>query len=373
MRVLPNWLEAYAEYTEPQESPSWFHLFCGMSVLASTLGRRVLLDRGAYTLFPNLYVLLMANSSKCRKSGAIDIAAGFLETIGLKILADKITPQAIVKLGHATPNADFSVVIVSDELRVLLPGKSPVSEDAIVLLTKLWNCPKHFSATTVSRGTEELHNVCINWLAGTTPTWLNESASVSALGGGLIGRILVCESSDDTKCNPLPVLNSDLRLALINDLLHIKQLSGTACLAEGAEVQYGEWYRSIRAMEHPEMLDGTVGRLHDQALKLALLTSVSESDSLIVEPSHLRVGIELAEEVCRQVKSGAFATGISQKERRVANQIMRKGTVSHADLLRANSYDMSAKDLRDVIDTLVSSDLIEAVYAGKKLLYSWKG
>src|SRR3990167_6116197 len=67
-RKCENWLASYLEYTSEQESPTEFHLWTSMAILSATLGRHVWIDRGYYTTFPNLFIILVAGSAKCRKS-----------------------------------------------------------------------------------------------------------------------------------------------------------------------------------------------------------------------------------------------------------------------------------------------------------------
>ena len=69
-RRLEDWLTSYLEYTSEQESPQLFHLWVGMNVIASTLERRVWVDRGYYRLYPNLYVCLVGARARVRRTTA---------------------------------------------------------------------------------------------------------------------------------------------------------------------------------------------------------------------------------------------------------------------------------------------------------------
>ena len=64
-RLLDDWLTTYTEYTSEQESPALFHLWVGTSVIASAMERRCYINRGYYTLYPNLYIVLIGESAPC--------------------------------------------------------------------------------------------------------------------------------------------------------------------------------------------------------------------------------------------------------------------------------------------------------------------
>jgi len=75
-----NWLDTYLEYTAFQEAPLKFHMWTGLSTLASVLQRKVKLPRGYFNIFPNLYVALVAPSG-FTKTSAADISIKFLKEV----------------------------------------------------------------------------------------------------------------------------------------------------------------------------------------------------------------------------------------------------------------------------------------------------
>ncbi|KKL20109.1 hypothetical protein LCGC14_2458730, partial [marine sediment metagenome] len=99
-RRVEDWLTGYLEYTGDQESPSLFHLWVGLSVIASALGREVWINRGYYTLFPNMYVVLIGASARVRKTSAIRIGYElFREALpNNTLISQKITPEALISI-----------------------------------------------------------------------------------------------------------------------------------------------------------------------------------------------------------------------------------------------------------------------------------
>ena len=73
MQGRENWVDLYVDFTEKQESPKIFQFWSAISVIASCLGRRVCLVRPHFKTFPNQYIILTAETARCRKSTASEI------------------------------------------------------------------------------------------------------------------------------------------------------------------------------------------------------------------------------------------------------------------------------------------------------------
>jgi hypothetical protein len=81
-RELKDWLESYLDYTENSESPISYHTWCGLSVIAGALQRKVYLRWGlGRVIYPNVYAVLVGASGRTRKGVAIGIAKDFLKNI----------------------------------------------------------------------------------------------------------------------------------------------------------------------------------------------------------------------------------------------------------------------------------------------------
>ena len=140
-RKCKNWLTSYCHFTKEQESPSMFHLWVGLSVIASTLGRRCYIDRGYYTLYPNLYIVLVGGSARAKKTTAINIGYDIYREAfpDACLISQKITPEALIGVLVSTTAEQSGGTIVSDELSVFL-GNSNKDATLIQLLTKLYDC-----------------------------------------------------------------------------------------------------------------------------------------------------------------------------------------------------------------------------------------
>src|SRR5262245_12930885 len=125
-RSLEKWIDAYLAFTEDQESPESFHLWTGLVLLSSALRRRVWLDRGwdGYLVYPNIYVLFVAESALTRKSQAMDMGLPILQEAvpDIYMIGDSATPEGIIKHVNRVTHSHGSngAVRVSTESSLLI-------------------------------------------------------------------------------------------------------------------------------------------------------------------------------------------------------------------------------------------------------------
>lgn len=370
-----GWLERYLDYTSEQESPQLFHLWVGISVLASALGRKVWIDRGHYTLFPNLYVVLVGASARVRKTTALNIGFHlFKEAFPAHCtIAQKITPEALIGVlrDEAKEKGSAEGVMVSSELSVFL-GSSIRDDSLIQLLTKLYDCESTMDYHTIIRGKEVLPNVCFNMLGATTPEWIKTSMPSHAVGGGFTSRIIFVYQFEGERRIPFPTVSSrqaQLKAALIKDLQHIGSIKGGVVLTAEAKEWYSDWYCDVYNPDGKESgLEGYYGRKADTLLKLAVVFTVSRTGKIVVDEQDLVKALNAMNEnekylpeIMRNIQSNL----IGEERGKVLRVISRRSEISYGDLLRAVSYCIDSAKLNMVINGLVEEGAIEESIDGK--------
>lgn len=58
-RHRTDWLTSFLEFTENSEPPPTYRLWTALSVIAACLRRKVKLDLGMLTFYPNFYIILV--------------------------------------------------------------------------------------------------------------------------------------------------------------------------------------------------------------------------------------------------------------------------------------------------------------------------
>src|SRR5262245_31687639 len=98
-RRLSDWLDAYLEYTANQEPTDKLNFWVGVSMISAALKRQVWMKRIRYKLYPNIYVLIVADSGKARKSIAMDTGVKLLQSAVPDIfyISGSMTPEGLIK------------------------------------------------------------------------------------------------------------------------------------------------------------------------------------------------------------------------------------------------------------------------------------
>jgi len=387
-RKLHNWIESYLKYTESQEAPYLFHLWVALSILGAVAERNVWIDRGYWMTYPNLYVILVANSAVCKKSTAIGIGTSILKKLENPpfIFEQKITTEALIQAMSRECKIEMdevikpsSVYLVASELSTFL-GTSSTNSSLVAILTNLYDCPERWDYETISRGRNTLRSVCINLLAASTPEWLKASIPKDAVGGGFTSRVIFVYQDKTDRCFPFPKLTKEqkeIKDKLIKDLEHIRSLGGEFSFSKEAEKWYEDWYveHMMKMEDTDEAFVGYLSRKRELILKVAMLSCLAETDDRKIKTKDLEFANLVLKETERElpdILTLVRASSLGQNHLRVEKVIKKLRKVSRSELLRRFSYCMSAKELDEVINTLVQSRLIEQEVEGKGVIYKAK-
>ena len=383
MRKLDNLFKAYKDYIVRHESPSIFHFWVCSQIVATSLKRNVWVDRGAYTVYPNQYVILVAKSGSCRKSVSMEIGLDLIDDVkGVHMLHERMTVEGLmdnlqrIKVlpnGRVVP--DGSLLIHADELSNLF-GKASYISDLMSFLTAAYTSKAKLDFLTRSRSLTSVRNPCITLLAGTTPDSMSEIFPSLTLASGLIGRILLIVGERGERI-PQPELRKTLRPDLIHDLTEISKLYGKMTVTKDAEDAFSTWYRNFPETPTAE-LSTFYERKHDHVWKASIILSVAESDDMIITRDHFHSAIqaiELVEARMGEVLTYIGATAQSSIADYIYSFIKAKHPepLSHSVLLRKVYKRIKNKgEFMDLIETLTDADRIVQAASRSGIYYSLK-
>lgn len=299
-RILTNWLDTYIDYTEQSESPDSYHMWSGISAIASCLRRQVWINMGYFHVYPNLYIVLVGPPG-CRKNSAINIMMNLISDIpDVFFSADSITREALIQslqlaqrdidMGKKELYRHSSLTIVSKELSVFI-GNS--NNELLSLLTDLYDPHDRWEYRTKNKGIDTIYGVWLNMLAGTTPAWLVGSVPINAIGGGFTSRIIFVVEDHPRKRTAIPKISErelKLKKQLSSDLEQIAQLRGEFTLTPEAIEYFTLWYNNL---PHDDLsidlrFQGYYERKHIHLLKVAMIVSASYTNNLIITDEHIR-------------------------------------------------------------------------------------
>lgn len=372
-KCKPSWIDSYLEYTSVQESPTAFHEWVGMMLLSTAVGRHIWIPRIKYTIYPNMFVILVAGSAKCRKSVAISIGMDILRSLEKPpmIFAQKITTEALIQaLELAKVDGASAGLICASELAVFM-GSDATKSGIIPALTDLYDSPSEWVYHTRGRGKEVLRNVTLCVLAASTRTWLKSAIPIDAIGGGFTSRIVFVCQDKPSQLILFPEdsselgkgLSDTLRNDLIYDLNEIRHnVRGPISFTPEARRVATEWYRKDFNIVRDPKLDGYFGRKHDTMFKLASLMSLGENSSRVIEHTHINRALLMLEENEKHLEtiiSSVVSSSVGGDTERVLELIKRHRRIKHSELLRKCWRFATAQDVSSIIRTLVESNEID--------------
>jgi hypothetical protein len=381
-RQLNDWLESYTDYTEDQESPLRIHTWTGLAVVAGAIGRKLWIDRNVYTLYPNLYICIVANSAKVRKSVATSLGVNLLleAAPNTRYIEDRMTPEGLVKQMNNTviaPNGqqiqESTVFIYEDELAALFGYDKQSASRMSTLLTGIYGCKEQYMHTTVSGGQKVIHRPCVNILAATAPEGL--ATIPTDASGGFLGRLIIVASGQRRRNIAWPgKMNLSLKKALIEDLTAITALNGEMIVTPDAAKYFEVWYNKQAAITFKERwLEAFHERCHDTVLKLAMIHSVSRSDALIVNEAHIEAGCKLIESILPDLKGVGvwlIPDTFGQGRAKVEDVIAKAGQIKRSEVM--NITKASAKEMDEIEITLEQQGVIEIMPIPRDRVYIMK-
>lgn len=370
MRCLNRgWINAYVnDYIIKQESPKQFHFWVAASVIAGTLRRNVWVDRGAYKLYPNMFIFLVTESGACRKGAAMRAGLSFLREVkDVTIMYERMSLEGLLvrmdkcirtKDGRTVP--DGSIFIVADELSDLF-GKSSFVLDLTSALTSLYTCMARFEHATRNKGLVQVKNPTPCILAGTTPEQFGDIFPGLVKFSGFLGRTVLVTGRREQRV-PKAEYNVRMQQDLYDDLMSISDLRGEIKLTKDAEKWFEDWYMALP--DFPEhSLPAFHERKHDHLLKLSMVLSVAESDDMIIHRDHLETALVFLEIAEDGIDSAIQYIGASG-EFGVADKIMKGikskgGEAFHSDIMRmVYRYVRNAQEFNGIVEMLIHAGLI---------------
>lgn len=266
-----DFISLYLKYTENTECPTFFHRWTGVCCLAAYLGRRPYFNFGHFTLYPNIYAMLIGTPGT-KKSSAIKIGTKLLRSAGYKTFAAKKTRQekflldlaeqaehnnyeegtdildqnlfGELEFENAETQEPAECFVAADEFNTFI-GLG--NTDFISILGDLWDYEGVYDYKLKNSKSVFIPNPTINILGGNTPTGFAQAFPTDTVGQGFFSRLLLVygEPSGVKYTFPNPP-DREIQESLITYLHEIKRkVVGEVGITEEAkdliEIIYHTW------------------------------------------------------------------------------------------------------------------------------------
>lgn len=362
-----TWIDRVLEGTKGSESPREYYYWAGLSAISAVMANRVYLDRFYYKLWPNIYVILVGKSG-LRKGPPIALAKKLVEEVdNTRVFSGRSSIEAIInELATAKtspkggpPIMDSRGFLVSSEFASFIIQ----NDAALTILTDLYDRnynEKEWAYLTKSGGGQKLKEPYLTMIGASNEVHFKDAVPQNALGGGFVARTFIIHADRKSTSNSLTERPANLIDVgeLAKHLRTVSALEGPFQWTREAKELYDAWYKDFDSSDFEDDT-GTLERLADSVLKVAMLVSLSRGTSMELSGDDVAEGIRKCVGFvpgARKVALGAQGKSISKEGTAVVLRYLLANpehAASKTKLLQKFWGHFNADELKVIIDSLV--------------------
>ena len=389
---MGDFFSEYLEYTDNTESPKIFHRWSAIAALGAYLGRQYYFQHGHFTIYPNVYSMLIG-SPGTRKSTAIKLMRKILSEAGYtSIAADKSTKEKFLldlagegdegslpspeKLldqnlfGGEDVQQDSEMFIMADEFNDFF-GNGNI--EFISLLGTLWDYSGVYRNRIKNGKSVSIKNPTVSILGGNTPTGFSLAFPTEILGQGFFSRIILIYGEPNGKRIPFPRAPDPEHTQSIVKLLQTIKLNafGAARLSDTAQKLLERIYKFSPSVDDVRFESYSTRRF-THLLKLSLIMSAARCDNQISERDVVYANTVLS--FTEQLMPKALGEFGKAKHSDVTHKIVQlldstPRVLTYKEIWKHVSNDLEKMaDLSTLLQNLATADKIQVVPEGKGFL-----
>lgn len=300
MNFIQNWMK----YSEGVETPELYDMWSALATLSSVVSRRVWINQGYFTIYPNLYVVLVGAPGG-RKTTALDMSIKMLRELAtipfnvgamtkeaLCLYMSKQCTKKFVIPGTQKEKVYTPLTLCLTELSHFLGANSAHMID---FLTTIFD-QEVYENKTKNKGDDIIPGPYLTILACTTPSNITRYLKEDVISGGFSRRTLFAFELSDGEPIPFPEVTKEAQDSwdsCISWARKLESVSGEFVWTKEAKEWYGNFYIQLfHSLKDNQdlMTRGYYKSKHIQLLKIAMLIALAESLELSLKAEHLQVG-----------------------------------------------------------------------------------
>ena len=382
-----NWLQELVNQHKEYESPSSFWWWSGLFTISAVVKDNVWLDKYLYKLYPNIYVMLHADSG-LRKSAPVSMAKQLVRLVNnTRVISGRSSIQAILKeLGTAYTiegkgvQQNSTAAIIASELT-----SSMVDDPAAMsILTDLYDRQYNNDEwkSLLKMETFSLKNPTVCSLSATNEAHSSEYFGNRDMHGGYFARTFIIYDNKPNTVNSLmypPKVPTDYEY-LAEYLKEVSELKGEFILQNEAREYFDHWYHEFRRMIlEQEIKDdtGTLNRFDDSVLKVAMLLSLANQPDLVIDKHIISEAIEKCTHLigsARRTSSGKGKSNFAMQKGTIIFELLRRDPpqITRAQINKKYYAQASTQEWDDIMKQLEVAGVIDSHVDGIHTMYVMK-
>lgn len=379
-----NWIDEVILQHKEYESPSSFWYWSALVTISAVIQDKVYLDKFLYKLYPNIYVMLHADSG-LRKGAPVSMAKQLVTMVNnTKIISGRSSIQAIVKeLGTAYTTAGGKVInksaafICSNELSASIVEDSAATNILTDLYDRSYNTDEWKSLLKMEAFSLKSPTVCM--LTATNESHSDDFFVKKDIMGGYFARTFIIYDNKPNTINSLmfaPAVRTDYK-ALAEYLEELIKLEGEFVISNGTRKYFDEWYKDFRqSIIKQDIKDstGTLNRFDDSVLKVAMLLSLAKEPTLEITQQTVEEAITKCEQLIGNVRRTTAGKGKNQwatEKAELIFELMKRNPhmITRQQLNKKYYLRASSSDWDDITQSLEAAGIINIERAGNQIVY----
>lgn len=405
-----SWIDALVNQHSELESPVSFWWWGALVAISAVVKDNVWIDRHIHNLYPNIYVMLHADSG-LKKGPPISMAKRLVSMVGnTRVISGRSSIQGILKdlgTGRTLPGGkvinDACAFICSSEL------SSSIVEDkvATTILTDLYDRQYNVGEwrSLLKMESFELKNPTISMFTATNEAHSTDFFAKKDIQGGYFARTFIVYENKPNRSNSLlvPLNNPPNYTESAEYLRNLSKLKGPfgplasktpteECCIEFQHPESGEtafftpagaiyeqWYHGFKQASLAQAVKdetGTLNRFGDSVLKVAMLISLAHHPKLEITERAMLEAISHCERLIGAVRTTTFgAKGLSQQaslKSKVIQELVLRDTHQVTRTILMNKMMMHYAEANEFDELMLSFEqagILKINIVGNQVIY----
>lgn len=375
-----SWLNLLLEETSFVETPKPWIWWSGLCTISAIVSPNVVVNKGAYKLKPNLYVLLIGRSGLGKGFGPA-VASKLVKMVdNTRVISGRGSIEGIIKELAIVKAKENGSIPFKDARGFLCSGEFASSlyeaKHALTILTDLYDA--HYNPewvnTLKNSPVERLRFPCLTLLSGANQEMFDMTVDKSHLGGGFIGRTLLINANKRDHANSMIENPEEVDYNKLADHLRdLSKLTGVMKWSKSAVDTYNEWFYRYRELEIDDRT-GTNDRMNDHVIKIATCISLSRTKDMVLEEEDIVDAIAACSNLSNTARTVAGMTGKSATSSATKSFLMIMFLADNYEMTRKRILqkgfgDFDSYELDRIIETLTQGGWVVQFQGGKEIKY----
>lgn len=282
-----TFIEEYLRHTSIYESPTSFWKWSSYATVSAILRDHCYLRQGDSSLYPNIYILLLAESGGHRKGRPVELSETLVNKINnTKVISGRASVQAILdELARAETDKVTGKILKVGSAIFYAPELAAgiVSDpEALKILTDIYDYKANPYKSRLRTGPcFNLERIVFSMFGASNEDMLRDLFDSAAVKGGLLARTFLVVPNEFRPSNSLldidPQERKDSLNKVLTELIKISELKGEFIFTQEAKDEYKSWYGDFRqSYAARKEASGVVGRIHTSIIKLAMVLAAND-------------------------------------------------------------------------------------------------